>query len=211
MDANEGHETNQMHEGVSDQSTPGLGRMEDRHPSVGVESPSTPQDVNVPTPPASDLQPAVTIHTRFARFDAYLNLHTERTVVTTFPDGFTCEGSRSVTPDNVREAHTQGYSGSDPYVVWRSLVDHELLHTVLYDELFNRPSAVLRTESGAEFTPSWVRYQEEALVLSMQHYLHTDVVTDTLNRYMTRYVRERFGHQWWSIYNPQLVRLWEGV
>lgn len=91
-----------------------------------------------------------------------------REVRTIFPDGITCCGTRDVTPANVREARSQGYEGSDELVVWRSLVEHELLHSLVAECIFDRHSLVLRTEGGGEFYPSWLRYEEEMLAIGWQ-------------------------------------------
>ena len=74
---------------------------------------------------------------------------------------------------NIREAREgQGYTGPD--AVWRSLVDHELLHSLVAEVVFDRPSVVLRGEAGdPSFIPAWEKYEEEMLVLGMQIYLNS--------------------------------------
>jgi len=89
-------------------------------------------------------------------------------VCTFFPDGIFCYGSREVNDQNIREARSQGYKGNDSLAVWRSLVEHELLHSLVAECIFDRPSLVLRTEGGGEFHPSWLRYEEEMLAISWQ-------------------------------------------
>jgi len=91
-----------------------------------------------------------------------------RRVCTRFSDGISCYGTRDITPANVREARSQGYEGSDDLVVWRSLVEHELLHSLVAECIFDQPSLVLRTEGGGEFYPSWLRYEEEMLAIGWQ-------------------------------------------
>jgi hypothetical protein len=73
---------------------------------------------------------------------------------------------------NQKEAHSQGYSGPD--AVWQSLVHHELLHSLVSEVLWDSRSRVLATESGLEFIPSWLRYEEESLVLAFQCAFNSD-------------------------------------
>lgn len=95
-------------------------------------------------------------------------------VRTLFPDGLSSDGFREVNPQNITEAKSQGYSG--PFAIWHSLVDHELLHSIVAEVLFDRPSVVLRTESGEEFNLSWERYEEEMYAIAFQVYCHAQSV-----------------------------------
>lgn len=103
---------------------------------------------------------------KYCRYEIH---HTPREVRTIFPNGRIAVGSRDESsPSNIRQAQSEGYSG--PNCVWRSLVEHELLHSLVAEALFDRPSVVLQVESGGEFTPLWERYEEECLVLCIQYW-----------------------------------------
>lgn len=106
-----------------------------------------------------------------------------RLVKTVFPDGPYCIGMRDETdPINILEAESEGYTGQDS--VWRSMVEHELLHSVICEVLFDSPSRVIRSEAqhkwkteGNDQTEYWmpyhsarVKYEEEVLVLSFQEW-----------------------------------------
>lgn len=95
-----------------------------------------------------------------------------RSVRTVFPDGLSCGGMRDENdPVNIQEAEEEGYTGKDS--VWRSLVEHELLHSIICEVLFNRPSNVLRSEAGdVTFYSARQKYEEEVLVLSFQEWLN---------------------------------------
>lgn len=118
----------------------------------------------------------VVIQLKYCTFVVYLDL---KCVQTAFSDGFNCTGarfnctgSRDVTPENVKEAESQGYLGLDEEKVWQSLVDHELLHSLVSEYIYDRESLVLLTESGKLFSCSWRRYEEEAIVLAFQFYFN---------------------------------------
>lgn len=93
-----------------------------------------------------------------------------RSVRTVFPDGLSCGGMRDESdPVNIKEAEAEGYIGADS--VWRSLVEHELLHSIICEVLFDRPSNVLRSEAGdVTFYSARQKYEEEVLVLSFQEW-----------------------------------------
>lgn len=114
----------------------------------------------------------------FARYEIFPE---ERLVSTTFPDGRACVGSRDDNDQNKREAESQGYAGEN--AVWRSLVEHELLHSLVAEHLFRTESRVLHVESGGGFIPTWERYEEEMLCLALQYYLQTGDKPECLQRY----------------------------
>lgn len=64
-----------------------------------------------------------------------------------------------------------GYTGQD--AVWRSLVEHELAHTIVAEIVLREPSPTLRHEAGLAVVPLAVRWWEESLALSLQHYANT--------------------------------------
>lgn len=152
-------------------------------------------------------EPEKTIDLTFARYEIDTDSRTVRTV---FPDGISCYGTRDVTTENIREARSQGYKGTDADVVWRSLVEHELLHSLVAECLFSRPSLVLRTEGGGEFHPSWLRYEEEMLVISWQAYVNN---SSPLSRYrslvcgpLARYDLKLLPSRWEQV----SMELWKG-
>jgi hypothetical protein len=81
--------------------------------------------------------------------------------------GVSCTGAREDTPTNRREAEMEGYT-PDAVGVWQSLVEHEILHSLVAQHLWDCESYVIRAESGAELTPLHNRYFEESLVLGLQ-------------------------------------------
>lgn len=115
--------------------------------------------------------PRFTCVTRFSTFEVDPVLCQVRTI---FPDGLVTYGLRNLSnAQNVREARAQGYTDLlDSNAVWRSLVYHELLHSIVAECLWNSPSRVLRTEAGGEFVPSWLRYEEEMIALAIQAWLN---------------------------------------
>ena len=94
-----------------------------------------------------------------------------RIVATTYPDGVTAYATREDTPENRAEAADQGYHGPD--AVWRSLCEHEALHTLTARRLFGCESLVLRHEAGAEPARYAPRLHEEAATISLQRMLQT--------------------------------------
>ena len=119
--------------------------------------------------PATDPCPTLSIPLKYCIFEIWAD---QRTVATVFPSGHTCTGSRADTEQNRTEAESQGYT-ADEQGVWRSLVEHELLHNLLAEIVHNHPSRVMETESGKAFHPSWLRYYEEAQVLAAQYEINT--------------------------------------
>lgn len=147
----------------------------------------------------SEPSPTLALDLRYARYEIWAE---RKTVATVFPDGHACFGTREDNPQNRREAEAQGYSG--PLAVWRSLVEHELLHSLVAEIIFDRPSVVMLTESGAGFTPTWLRYEEEMLALSLQRLFNTGEIPDPLKRYGLRGLPEI----WNLTYAPLLEPLW---
>jgi hypothetical protein len=112
----------------------------------------------------------ITVSLKYCVFDVDCYLHE---VATIFPEGQVAIAIRDLgNQDNIREAQSQGYSGPD--AVWKSLVEHEYLHSLISEILYDRPSLVLETESGGKFHPSWLRYQEEAVVIGVQYLLNVN-------------------------------------
>ncbi len=114
-----------------------------------------------------------------------------RSVRTVFFDGLSCGGMRDENdPSNIREAREgQGYVGPD--AVWRSLVEHELLHSLVSEILFDRWSLVLRSEAGDEtFISALDKYEEEAIVLACQRYSNTGRTSanQTLSRHHYEFI-----------------------
>lgn len=93
-------------------------------------------------------------------------------VTTVYPSGHRCSATREDNAQNRAEASDQGYM-AEAQGVWDSLVDHEILHTLISRELFNRESYVLRHEAGAEPARYALRLHEEAAVISYQTWLNT--------------------------------------
>lgn len=147
--------------------------------------------------------PTITIPLRYAVYEVWPDT---RTVRTRFHDGRSACGTRDpADPQNLAEAESQGYHhAAEP--VWRSLVEHELLHSVVPEALFDRWSTVLRTESGGDFYPSWQRYEEEALCLAYQTFFNTRVMPPVLLRYGNDNL-DRLRRAWFDYSRPLRV-LW---
>jgi hypothetical protein len=124
-----------------------------------------------------------------------------RSVRTVFPDGLSCGGMRDEKdPQNIREAHEgQGYTGAD--AVWKSLVDHELLHSLVAEVVFDRPSVVLRAEAGdAAFVPAWEKHEEEAVVLAFQYWFNCDSSTRPLDGLEDSILIDLVEARWYTIH-----------
>lgn len=108
-----------------------------------------------------------------------------RIVATVYPDGLLAAATRKPNRDNVQCAVEIGYIGASPDICWRSLIDHELLHTFVSRQIFRRESPTLRHECSNEHTIYIRRLHEEVLVLYMQHWLHNNeplkVIALTIN------------------------------
>lgn len=109
----------------------------------------------------------ITFYLKYCSFEIY---PISRRVCTAYKEGFFTWANRETNEDNIQEANSQGYSGED--AVWKSLVEHEYLHSLISELLYDHPSLVLETESGRAFHPSWLRYQEESVVIGIQFLLH---------------------------------------
>jgi len=93
------------------------------------------------------------------------------------PCGFRgrCLGTREPNEQNLREARDQGYAGDDP--AWRSLIDHEVLHSLLGERLFDGCSPALLTAAGIDPPqPYFLRLYEESIALACQLWLNTGCV-----------------------------------
>jgi hypothetical protein len=95
-------------------------------------------------------------------------------VTTIFPDGLFAAATREPTRDNVQCAAEIGYMGNDFDICWRSLIDHELLHTFVSRRIFHRESPTLRHECSNEHVIYVIRLHEEVLVLQMQHWIQNN-------------------------------------
>jgi hypothetical protein len=103
--------------------------------------------------------------------EAFLELWRETlTVRHALPYGVVL-AQRDDTDAHRAEAADQGYRGAD--AVWRSLVEHELLHVIAPPLLFRRGSWVLQHEAGACRARYALRLHEEACLLSFQYWRNT--------------------------------------
>lgn len=107
-----------------------------------------------------------------------------RHVVTVFSDGAEAHAERDCMTQNRGYAELLGYSGDD--ACWNALVEHELLHSWLWQRLGRPYSEVLwavahGVNSGTdERIPYHVQLLEESIVLSFQRYLNTGLVDPPL-------------------------------
>lgn len=134
----------------------------------------------------------ISIHLKYCTFEVWPE---RRFVSTIFPNGAVVSGTRENNQQNITEAESQGYTGEN--IVWRSLVHHELLHSLVAEVLFDQPSKVLETEAGVRFHPSWERYEEEAIVLAFQFNVNTGNYPRILDPFLDsqgslRLLRHRF-------------------
>jgi hypothetical protein len=82
--------------------------------------------------------------------------------------------TREPTEENVKQARSQGYNcASDKEACFASLVDHEVLHTIVWRLLFSDYSGVLMHEAGIRECPYLTRLWEETIVLSAQQIYKT--------------------------------------
>ena len=101
---------------------------------------------------------------------------------TVYADGYRAHAERPDTPENRAEAADQGYRGDG--AVRRSLVEHELLHSLVSRNLLGCESRVLRHEAGAEPCRYALRLYEEALTISAQRWMNTGCVDPVLLPYV---------------------------
>ncbi len=121
----------------------------------------------------------MTTRTFHLRFCDVIADESAGTVVTRFhADGVESVGTREASESNLKDAADLGY-GDD---VWRSLIDHEVLHS-LYAEWTNGcESKVLRFCAGVADVPYYERIYEEAIVLALQCSLRTGKTLPALVR-----------------------------
>jgi hypothetical protein len=144
----------------------------------------------------------IALDLQFCRYEVWPE---QQLVATVFPDGRTALATREESEQNRQEAEAQGYSGRE--ACWRSLVEHELLHSLVAEHLHGSDSLVLRTESGGGFTPTWLRYEEEMLALALQRYLQTGEASPSLARYPEL---RALPLRWRNEIAPRLEALWQG-
>lgn len=111
--------------------------------------------------------------------------HDLREVDTVFRDGAVQGAQRQFSAEDRQTARDLGYAGNDAGVM-RSLVCHELAHTLVSEWLWDRPSEVLRHYCSAEYCPYWQRLYVESIVLGMERYLNTGEVGDALRPFWFR-------------------------
>lgn len=112
-----------------------------------------------------------------------------RIVETVFPDGKACAGTREESQTNLDEARDQGYTGPD--AVWRSLVEHELGHSLVSLWMWDSPSPTLRHEAGGERCDYGTRLFEESLVIGFQTWQNTGQIPRALEHLAERLPRWR--------------------
>lgn len=105
--------------------------------------------------------------------------HDRREVDTVFHDGKVQGAQRQFGAEDIKTVRELGYS-ADADGVWRSLIAHEVLHTLVSQWLWDRPSEVLRHYCAGEPCPVHTRYYVEALVLAFEHLLVTGEITAAL-------------------------------
>ena len=118
----------------------------------------------------------IELELRHAKFRVHAD---RREVETVFPDGRIAGAQRQVDDITKQDALDLGYTHSTDGV-WRSLVEHELLHSVISDTAWQRASRVLLHVAGACWVPYLDRVYEEAVILSAQLWLRTGEVRPVL-------------------------------
>lgn len=98
--------------------------------------------------------------------------HERREVDTQFHDGKVQGAQRAFSQDDIATVRELGYEASEQGV-WQSLIAHELLHSLVSDWLWNRPSEVLRHYCAGEPCPVHTRYYVEAIVLAFERLQQT--------------------------------------
>jgi hypothetical protein len=102
-----------------------------------------------------------------------------REVDTVFRDGLVQGAQRQFSAEDIATAAELGYEPTEAGV-WRSLVAHELYHSLISERLWQRPSEVLRHYCAGEHCPYYRRLYVEAIVLAYERLLNTGEVTEAL-------------------------------
>jgi hypothetical protein len=124
---------------------------------------------------------------------ADLYIHPDRREVdTVFRDGKVQGAQRSFSAEDTAVAAELGYEASAEGV-FSSLVCHELMHSLVSEWLWNRPSEVLRHYCAAEPCPYYRRIYVEAIVLAWERLLQTDEMSEALYD-----IEERYGGRFWG-------------
>lgn len=111
---------------------------------------------------------------------ATLHVHHEaREVDTTFHDGKTQGAQRTFSDADIDVAKDLGYEASERGV-WRALITHELLHSLVSEWLWDRPSEVLRHYCAGEPCPVHRRYYVEAIVMAFERLQQTGEITEAV-------------------------------
>jgi hypothetical protein len=117
------------------------------------------------------------------RFDELIIMPERHYLETRFADGRIAPATRELNAtENRTTALDLGYTDSADGV-WRSLICHELLHSLLSDWLWDQASQVLLHMAGAKHTPHHERIFEEAVVLAFELHLNTGAITRALQPY----------------------------
>lgn len=94
-----------------------------------------------------------------------------------FPGGKYVAGERLPTAENLAQAVELGYPETDNGVS-AALFDHELLHCLVGEVLFDGKSPTLWHEAQGEYAPYYLRLWEESVVLALQLWLNGRDVGD---------------------------------
>jgi hypothetical protein len=117
-------------------------------------------------------------------------------VTTRFRDGREVTGQRLPTEEHQEYAASLGYTPDDAGV-WLSLAEHEILHSLMYQWMYDGRSPALRHEAGAESCPLHLRWWEESLVISFQRWINTEELDQPLWD-----IIEKYPHVWRSAFEP---------
>jgi hypothetical protein len=102
-----------------------------------------------------------------------------REVDTVFRDGLVQGAQRQFSAEDIATAAELGYEPTEAGV-WRSLVAHELDHSLISEWLWDQPSEVLRHYCAGEHCPYYQRLYVEGMVLALERYVQTGEVGDAL-------------------------------
>jgi hypothetical protein len=120
----------------------------------------------------------------FSRVDINYDDRLVSTHFTNFTKGV-CVASREDNEQNRAEAAAEGYgtdAGDATDMVWRCLIEHELVHNFIPYVIWGTTSPALVTECGYS-QPYHKRLYEESLVIAFQIYLNTGTIHDQLLPY----------------------------